>query len=210
MKITLQVDGRELSLEEVESIVREHFSRKEATEQKAITRQETKPIPRPTEGVPFEVNPLGIDRSLFEKKRKNSKQDYTRRCILEAFEEVDAHPKKYGKPFKTLMPAKTWDWKTVGELKKLAAKLGDHMANWVEQFLEWAQRIQNGESWEAICNEADTANWCRLIKWKNGYARVIGGSRKDGDCEPPSDVLNYDYAAGSDSFSGVPLVVLYK
>jgi len=213
MKITLQVDGRELSLEEVEAIVREHFLKKEVTKQKATTKKEAKPMQkptRPTEGVPFEVNPSGIDRSLFQKEREDKWQEIIRQHILEAFAKMDENPGKYGKPFKTLILAKTWEWKTVGELRKLATKLGDHMANWVEQFLEWAQRIQNGETWEAICNEADTANWFRLLEWKDGYARLVGGSR-EGDNSNPASYVNFSiYYSSNIVFHAVPLVVLYK
>ena len=205
-QITLDVGGVEMtfSQEELAAILKEHFSG-------ATTEQEVaKPILRPMEGVPFVVDPSGIDRSLFQKKRKDRRQEETRQHILEAFAKMDENPGKYDKPFKTLMPAKTWDWKTVDDLKKLAANLGDHNANWVEQFLEWAQRIQNGETWEAICNKADTANWYRLIEWKNGYARVVGGSRLNYNNYPASAVNICNFYSDIIFDITVPLVVLYK
>ena len=91
----------------------------------------------------------------------------------------------------------------------MACKLGDHNADWVEQALEWAQRISNGESWEVICNNADTANWYRMIIWKNGYARLVGGSRNRSNVFPASDVHNYDYDSYGIIYT-VPLVVLYE
>lgn len=169
---------------------------------------------RPVEGVPFDVNPLGIDRNLFKEKREDSQQELTRKLILEAFDKLDKN-QKYGKPFKTLMPKNIltpWDHQTVGGLRKIATVLGDHMADWVEQALEWAQRIANGETWEAVCNKPDTANWHRMIMWKNGYSRSVGGSRKCevSHCKPASKVDSYDFDDGSIISIAVPLVVLYK
>ena len=213
MQITLNVNGKEMTFSEEEliTVLEKHFNQTTTEQQETNIQKETpKPIRGPEEGVPFEVNPSGIDRSLFQKEREDKWQEMIRQHILEAFAKMDENPGKYGKPFKTLIPAKTWEWKTVGELRKHAAKLGDHMANWVEQFLEWAQRIQNGETWEAICNKADTANWYRLIEWKNGYARIVGGSRKDFRSNPASDVDLYNFDSSCEIVCTVPLVVLYK
>lgn len=207
MKVTLPIHGRERTFSEQEriAILEKHFSN-EATEQ-ATTAKVAQVL---TEDQCFEVNPQTINQSLFQKKRKDERQERTRKLILEAFAEVKSSPEKYGRKFKTMMPKKTWTSKTVEELKQLACKLGDHNADLVEQALEWAQRICNGESWEAICNDADTANWYRLVVWKNGYARLVGGSRVDDDSLPASDV-SYDVC---DSCCGVsdtvPLVVLYE
>ena len=183
MKVTLQVDEKKTSFK--------------------------RPM-RPTEGDPFEVNPPGINRTLFQVKREDPNQETMRQLILEAFTKKDENPEKYGKPFKTLMPEKTWDWKTVGELKELATKLGDHIADWVEQALEWAQRIQNGETWEAICNEPDTAKWYRLVQWKNGCYGIVGGARRAGCPAPATIVLCKDRDRVRKTQSAVPLVVLYK
>ena len=108
------------------------------------------------------------------------------------------------------MPKKTWDSKTVEELKQLACKLGDHNANWVEQALEWAQRICNGETWETVCNNADTANWYRLVVWKNGDARLVGGLRFYNLNYPASYVYDYVYYSNFRFNYTVPLVVLYE
>lgn len=203
MKITLPIHGRERTFSEQEliAILEKHFSN-EATEQ----LNTAKVAQVPTENQWFEVNPQAIDQSLFQKKRRDERQEKTRKLILEAFAEVKNNPEKYGKKFKTMMPKKTWTSKTVKELKQLACKLGDHNADWVEQALEWAQRICNGESWEAVCNIADTANWYRLVVWKNGYARLVGGSRVDNYDDPASDVDNYDYSSYDWIGSTVPLV----
>ena len=164
----------------------------------------------PTEGKPFEVNPLGIDRSKFENPMSDRQQEWTRQIIQEAFAEVDQNPQKYASAFYTMIPEKKWNGnKNVAELKAYANDLGGLMADWVEQALEWAQRIFNGESWEAICNNADTANWYRMIIWKNGYPRIVGGSRNFNFNYPVSGVCDYNCSSIFTSNYTVPLVVLY-
>ena len=207
MKITLPIHGRERTFSEKEliAILEKYFSN-EATEQATTA----KVAHVPTEDDWFEVNPQTINQSLFKKNRKDERQERTRKLILEAFAEVKSSPEKYGRKFKTMMPKKTWTSKTVAELKQLACEFGNHNADWVEQALEWAQRICNGESWEAVCNNADTANWYRLVVWKNGYARLVGGSRSDGNVYPASDVGGNDYYSLDRIVGTVPLVVLYE
>lgn len=205
--ITLQVDGREMTFPEKElvAIVKEHFANKVATQEKVIEVAK-----KPEEGKWFEVNPGEIDYELFCKRRNDMRQEQTRQHILDAFDLVESHPEKYGRPFKTMMPKKTWSYKTVSELQELAKSLGNHNADWVEQALEWAQRIQNGETWEEVCNEPDTANWYRLVIWKDEYARLVGGSRKIYDYNPASDVDDCDCYSDDTIDYTVPLVVLYK
>lgn len=207
MKITLPIHGRERTFSEKEliAILEKYFSN-EATEQATTA----KVAQVPTEGQWFEVNPQTINQSLFKNKRKDERQERTRKLILEAFAEVKSSPEKYGRKFKTMMPKKTWTSKTVAELKQLACEFGNHNADWVEQSLEWAQRICNGESWEAVCNKADTANCYRLVVWKNGYARLVGGSHNDNNYSPASDISNNDYISFNRLNYTVPLVVLYE
>ena len=163
----------------------------------------------PSEGKLFEVNPLEIDRSKFEKPMSNRKQEWTRQIIQEAFAEVDKHPEKYASAFYTLMPEKKWNGlKTVAELNAYANDLDGQMADWVEQALEWAQRLFNGESWKTICNNADTAYWYRVILWKNGCYRLVGGSRNININYPASDVGNRGYYSNDRIIGAVPLVVL--
>lgn len=207
MKVTLPIHGRERTFSEQEliAILEKHFSN-EFTEQ--VTTAEL--ALETTEDKCFEVNPQAIDQSLFQKKREDESQEKTRKLIVEAFAEVKSSPEKYDKKFKTVMPKKTWTSETVEDLKQVACKLGDHNADWVEQALEWAQRIFNGESWEVVCNNDDTANWYRLVVWKNGYARLVGGSLY-GDCSSPASyVSSTDYDSDFSIELTVPLVVLYE
>ena len=170
--ITLPVNGRKMtfSAEELIVILEQHFENKE------LEAKKVEVVQKPTEGEWFMVDPNSINQNLFQKKRNDSRQEKTRKIILEAFIEVKNNPKKYAKPFKIMMPKKTWLNKEIKELIELAEKDGNHIADWVEQALEWAQRISNGESWEAICNNPDTAKWYRLVIWKNGKYKIVGGS----------------------------------
>ena len=206
-KITLQVNGREMTFSEQElsSILEEYFSSK--TTQKATT---AKVAQKPTQDEWFEVNPLSINQKLFENEREDATQEKTRKLIHEAFVEMQNEPEKYGKKFFTMMPKKTWRHKTFVELEEMSSKLGDHNANWVEQALEWAQRIANGESWEAICNDNDTANWYRLVVWKSGYARHVGGSVCNNHDLPASNVNGFDCSELDSLEYTVPLVVSYE
>lgn len=209
--ITLQVSGREMTFseEELVAILEKHFGT-EVTKQEekdAQKRAETEMAQTPTEGKWFEIKPAEIDQRLFSEKKSDQRQERTRQLILEAFAEMKNNS-KYARTFKTLMPEKIWNVKSVNELRAIACNLGDHMADWVEQALEWAQRIANGKTWKEVCNDPDTANWYRLIEWKNGYARVVGGSRKNFNNDAASDVDGYDCNPNNRLFSTVPLVVL--
>ena len=202
MNVTLQVKGREMTFseEELTAIVEKHFDT-EATKQ----GNEVQP---PTEGEWFEVNIQTINKELFKDERADRDQEETRQRILEAFEEVKKDPEKYGY-FRTMMPKKDGTSKTVIQLEEYAIRFGDNMADWVEQAMEWAQRIANGESWEEVCNKLDTANWYRLVKWKCGY-RMVGGSCNEYDNYPASSVRYSDFACDVYIPDTVPLVVSRK
>lgn len=165
----------------------------------------------PKEGKLFKVDPLGINRSYFEEPMSDQNQERTRQIIQEAFAEVDKHPERYNASFYTLIPVINWDYdKSVKELKKYASDFGGLMADWVEQALEWAQRISNGESWESICNITDTANWYRMISWKGTSYRIVGGSHYLKGGEAVATVRKYDYNSMSKVYNTVPLVVIKK
>lgn len=208
LELTLPVFGREMTFSEEEliAILEKNFS-SEAVQ----PEPENGVIRLPAEGEWFEVNPLTINQKLFEKERKDSKQERTRLLILEAFVELRNNPIKYARKFETLIPRKTWKTKQVFQLEDVAKKMGDRNANWVEQALEWAQRICNGESWQAICNDVDTNKHFRLVKWKNGRARLIGGSTAIyTQSFAPSDFGEHDYSGGTLLEYAVPLVVRYR
>ena len=157
----------------------------------------------------FNVEPEKIDRTLFNSKREDLKQEETRQIILKAFSECDNNPEKYKKSFKTLMPKKEWPGKTVQELKNLAQERGDHIANWIEQALEWAQRIQNGTPWENLCNYSDTGNWYRLVVWDNEKAVHIGGAINYDVHHAPASIGSNFYKDDKILRNTVPLVIDY-
>ena len=193
---TLQVDGRELSLEEVEAIVREHFSKKE----------EAKTILKPMEGIPFEVKPLSINWDLFATERTAVNQENARRLILMAYDQVKKYPEKYAQPFKTIMPIKVWDYASMWFLTRVAEHMGGDVTDMVEWALQLAQRLHNGETWDDVCEKPDTANWYRVVKEKSYY--FVGGSRKLKHTFPASRLGCAYYGYNGELNYAVPLVTL--
>lgn len=208
MKVTLQIGEREMTFSEKEliEILEKHFANQKETQEQEKKQEKQKTA----EGKYFDVIPKDINPKLFSEKREDPTQEWTRQIILEAFANVSQKPEKYAKPFKTMIPKKTWSSKTVKELKEFASNLGNHMADWVEQALEWAQRIANGETWEAVCNQPDTSKWYRLIIWKNGYARNVGGTLNGYYKYSASVVSTLDYDLDMKLGQTVPLIVLYE
>lgn len=194
IKITLKVLGRErtFSEEELTSILEEHFSNV------------------PFERVSSEINFSKINQSLFEERREDARQERARRLIVEAFEEVKKNPKKYKKKFKTIIPKKNWNNSKVIELKNMAKKIGDHMADWVEQALEWAQRISDGETWESICNELDHISAYRAIIWKNGKVAQVGMSPFLHEKNTQTSIYESYFYDHETLYNIVPLIVIYE
>ena len=168
---------------------------------------------RPAEGKWFDIDPLAIDQKPFEKKRNDSEQETTRKLILEAFTVVKKNPERYGKPFQTMIPKKTWELETFKELKvliELYNSLGYSTADWVHQSLEWAQRIANGESWESICNKGDITNYYRLVVWKEGRMELVGGSFMTFILQPSSYVHHNPGISKYELNYIVPLLMRFK
>lgn len=164
----------------------------------------------PTEGKWFRINVRTIDQTLFNEARSDSNQEKTRQLILEAFEEVKKSP-KYVKSFKILIPRKNWSSKNVRACKRFAQrKFRGSIATWVDQALVWAKRISDGESWEMVCNSKDTANWYRLIKWKDGTIHPVGGMNVRWDNRPSSFIHDCTYGNTYPVHYCVPLIVKYK
>lgn len=168
-----------------------------------------KRIQKPMEGIYFNVNLATINQATFNKERKDKKQEKTRKIILEALEEAKNNPEKYSRPFKTIIPKKDWKIKTIEELIEFSNNYNGHIADWVEQALEWAQRISNGEKWKDICNEPDRVSYYRIIIWKNGSPRIVGGSYRSESKYPACDIGNYDFCLDNEIKDTVPLIVVY-
>lgn len=197
-KFTLQVDGREMTFSEEEliTIVKKHISNENFKK-------------GPTEGEWFEVNPLTIDPKLFQEEREDESQERTRQIILKAFVILKRSPTVYGRRFYTMIPKKESEYETVADLKTDAKKMGSQMANWVHQALEWAQRIQNGNTWEEICNNADKSNWYRAVMWTDYFVRLVGGSSKTNKNYSASNVSGFYYLDCDKVNNVVPLIMRY-
>lgn len=202
MKIVLTLKGRERSFseEELVEILENYFSNETIIEAEL-----------PKEEVWFNVNPLGINQELFDESRADETQEKMRKLIVKAFKEMEGNTEKYGNPFQIMIPKMYWEGKnsrkTVKQMKEYAEELGDHIADWVEQSLKWAQCIANGTSWESICNKPDNTKWYRVVLWDDGY-RIIGGSSEESTEYPAFDIFEDGVFNLEDPIiSVVPLVV---
>ena len=170
MNYKLLVNGQErtFSEDELTFILEEYFQTKEQRQ----TKQK--------DGEWFFVYPEQIvaNKFLFSLEKENRRQEATRKIILEAIAKVEK--KEHLRPFKALIPDKTWSFrKSVKEIKRYIDTIeGQKLANWIEQVLIWAQIIVNGDPWDEwyICNLNDEAKYPRLVMWKNGEFRLVGGS----------------------------------
>ena len=116
---------------------------------------------------------------------------------------------RYTRCFETFIPEKTWEVKTVRELRCLASELGNHIADWVDQALVWAQQIYNGKAWEDICNDPDTSSCYRLVRGENGYYRRVGGSRLDNCNKSAAHVSECSFNENCALTNTVPLIKVY-
>ena len=166
---------------------------------------------KPEEGKLFRVEPLSINKKLFEEQRKVNSEEFVRRTINEAFRKAEQNPTQYLTPFCTLVPKKIWDYneiKNEKELREYAIYTGGKMADWIEQALEWAQRLSNGESWDNICNKPDTLRFYRMIEWKDGEPKIVGGSTEENYTYSPAHIfLRLVYSCKRGVPYTVPLIV---
>ena len=207
----IKVRGKEMnfSQEELRSILEDYFELK--TFQSNMIFEVTV---KPSEGRWFIVEPKKIIREIFLKKRNNPEQENVRQLILIALDEVEKDPNKYGHKFKTMFPFRYWQrnrGKQIRDLDGMAKIIGDHMADEIEQYLEWAQRIQNGESWEELCNMQDVAPSYRVIKTQeNPYLhRIVGGARDRDAFASPTCMNDEKYTHYEKVGCTVPLIVSY-
>ena len=157
----------------------------------------------------FIVAPAKIDRSLFGESRKDAKQEKVRSLIAESLDMVCKDTRFYKKTFKTFRPEKIFTRSSEFSLFEQARWNGNYLGSWIEQALEWAQRIQNGEAWETLCNEKDDLRWYRMIIWRDGEIRLIGGSTKNGDKSSPTKITGSDdvnFKSKLENYT-IPLVV---
>lgn len=163
----------------------------------------------------YKVTPHLISRTLFKNPRRDPWQEQLRCLINDAFEEVDKNPyAPYTKTFYVLIPDKIWNKPVkVYTLNNYACELGDGMASWIEQALEWAERISNGESWQSLCDTVDKTKWYRLIIWKNNKYISVGGSSKNNTCHVKTHLQSHELSQKShfdETYDTVPVVVKYE
>lgn len=215
-KIVLQIDGKEMTFseEELAEMVEYYIANAISSSDKSDV------ITSPIEGKWFKVNPMDINRKPFAKKRQNSAQETMRRAILTAFDAVDKNlAGYYSKPFETLIPLRNqlqsifWaetEKTTIRYFEDLIKTYNSSYAwaNRIEQYLEWAQRIQNGDTWEALCNEEDHTTRHRLVIGidKNSIY-TVGGSYMGDKSNVPTYITKSVCIPGFEICGAVPLIV---
>lgn len=167
---------------------------------------------RPKKNEYFRVNPSKIDRNLFKYKKNDEQEEKVRQIIAEAFEEVDKNPERYNRQFYTIFPDCDWypDDAKVGELEGSSKYPQSHLADWVEQAMEWAQRIQNGEFLSELCEEIDPSEWYRLVLGKDNTIWVVGSATHAGYKKPATDVAIHKYNSEAPLWFTVGLYVHYN
>lgn len=164
----------------------------------------------PEEGHWYDVDPTSIGRSIFAWQRGNVQEEWVRTIIQDAFKEMDAKPKTYGRKFQNMYPKKEWDSMTVSKMAEMPKKEeGTFLTNWVFLALEWAQRIER-EGWDAVCKHPDRAQWFRLIVWKDLSYRLSGGSAVSGYYFPAASIDIYTVAPDRELNATVPSKTRYK
>ena len=191
-EITVTVKGREVTLSEKElvSILEEHFK-----------------ILNVVKGV--EVNPILIDEPTFEIEKKDcyAHKESIMQVIQKAFIEMKKDLRRYARPFEIVTPEELESVYTEEKMVALAEKYGDHIADWVEQALEWAQRIANGED---IFNKSDDSKWFRAISWQDGHVCLVGGANELNNHDSAASIHDFNVNSSYQIYNAVPAVVRYK
>lgn len=129
-----------------------------------INIQPKKVVVRPEVGIPFDVNPASIDQMLFGLERKTEMQTSVQNLIVGEFQCVP------NESFRLLIPnLESLDRYRIPEriygMNKIAKDLGGRrLANYTELIWMWAQCIQNGISWDELCDEPDWIPWHRAVE----------------------------------------------
>lgn len=165
----------------------------------------------PTVGKWFIIMPANINLDAIKKACKDAGENNLWKNIEWAKRQMSTNLKYKGK-IETLVPEKTWEWKTEEQLREMAGELGDEMTDEVVQYLKFAQRIDNGEKVEILTETKDSIPYYRIIVTRtNGTGFVGGVSTYDHhrSC-PPAVVRRYDYLPLSKIYYGVPSVARFS
>ena len=119
--------------------------------------EERKEIKKPTIGEPFWVYPEKLNRARFSLKRSDYAEEILRQMILKSIDAIKENP-ELKNPFQTLILERDWDEneeKTGDQFLKIALEKSGSITDDIELGLEFAQRIENGESWEGVSKEKE-------------------------------------------------------
>lgn len=129
----------------------------------------------------FYVYPTKIEINFFEKDLEGFGNP-ARLLILEALKEVRKHPHKYCRTFKVKIPKDLipFNNKKYFEIEKILNESEEFIVDWVQLALVWAQRIQNGETWEVLYNKNSlfsVSKYPKFIIWKEEKIAIVGGTK---------------------------------
>ena len=178
MKVTLQVDGRQMTFSKVENIqISEETVQSEKEKSNNGGTVSFIDHPLVNEGW-FYVYPRAIDRAFFEKEVEE-KAVQTRDFILEALEKVRKYPYLYDNDIKVRIPKDVFQYrdKSYDVIIAELSENNEYLIDWVELALIWAQRIKDGEGWDMLYNtNFNVSNYHRFIRWKGNQIATVGGS----------------------------------
>lgn len=154
---------------------------------------------------PFEIGMREFSKIRFNHAEESEREENIRRLLCEAFCEVKRHP-TYQRRIEIVIPEKVYSVQTGYEMEKMSQSMGGHIADWVELSLYWAQKIQE-KGWN-LCHEQDDNPFYRIVVWKNGKYRLIGGAKKTGDVSYKTHIGFFYYEKWDEFFNSVPLIAI--
>lgn len=143
-----------------------------------------------------------INSSLFQKERKNKREEKIRQLILKALETEEDE-------FYVIIPQKNWEYQTLSQICNYGPKIGNHIASLNEWALYIAQKISKGETWK----EAQENKYNLLILGEEGPISISPRFYKMAEIGLPAvDGRNekgwlYGYY---DGYRTVPMVIFYN
>ena len=146
-----------------------------------------------------------IKRRKFLFKRLDPSQEVIRKLIRQALKEAKKNKGHYSS-FELMVPEQHLG-NGLDSMINGAKSYHAEIANWIEQALEWAYRISEGESWKSLCNEPDDSEFFRVIFWKDDEVAFIGDGCNY--CIRPQTSILTDFFAANELCYGcsVPLLV---
>lgn len=207
MKILVSVNGEERSYSEQE--LTEALERLANFEKSTHTTATAVKAVSPEVGEWFPITPANINWTAVEEACEKADATNLWENISWAKEQMSTDPKYQG-VIESLVPKKTWNWKTEKELRELATELGDEMVDEVITYLEFAQRINNGGEVDTLTKKADHLPYYRQIITRNGGTGFVGGASAVDCKDPPAVLLRSSYYPDYKYFATVPAVARFS